>query len=110
MSKCHRYSCAGGGVSPRAPSVRIAAGAALLAAFLCATPAWASKVCLTGTSYQLRWGQQEGSQDLVTPWPPQWTTGPYCFKMDTEIGVSVVADPGENIRRWKVTGARLFSV
>ena len=101
-------SCAGGTASLHALTVRGAA-AAILAAIVVATPARASKVCLTGTSYQLRWGEQEGPQDLVTPWPPQWTSGPYCFKMDTEIGVSVVADPGENIKRWKLTGARLFS-
>jgi len=79
----------------------------LLAAW---APADASKVYLDGTSYQLRRGVTEGDADLITPWSPQWTGGPYCFAMAAQIGVRVVADPGENIRRWKLTGACLYSV
>ena len=64
---------------------------------------------LEGVSHQLRRGLVEGAPDLITPFPPQWTPGPYGFEMAQPIGIRVVADPGETIRQWRVTGARLFS-
>ncbi|MBM3494352.1 MAG: hypothetical protein FJX72_08535, partial [Armatimonadetes bacterium] len=94
----------GGVANLRLPAICI-----VLAVLASAHPAQAARVYLEGTSYQLRRGLVEGSPDLITPYPPEWTPGPYCFEMAQPIGVKVVADPGENIGRWRVTGAHLFS-
>jgi hypothetical protein len=59
-----------------------------------------------GTFYPLRWGQTEGSQDLITPVNALWN--PLCVKMGTSW--SAYLDGARNVLGWKVSDARLRSV
>jgi hypothetical protein len=71
----------------------------------------ASNLCwaqyrFNGTFYQLRWGQTEGSQDLITP--VNALGNPLCVKMGTSW--SAYLDGGGNLLGWKVGYARLRSL
>ena len=71
----------------------------------------ASNLCwaqyrFNGTFYQLRWGQTEGSEDLITP--VNALGNPLCVKMGT--GWSAYLDGVGNLLGWKVSYARLRSL
>ncbi len=59
-----------------------------------------------GTFYPLRWGQTEGSEDLITP--VNALGNPLCVKMGT--GWSAYLEGGGNLLGWKVSSARLRSL
>lgn len=71
----------------------------------------ASNLCwaqyrFNGTFYQLRWGQTEGSEDLITP--VNALGNPLCVKMGTSW--SAYLDGVGNLLGWKVSYARLRSL
>ena len=74
---------------------------------------WASNLCfadyeLVGTLYPLRWGQQEGSADMVTP--ANVLGQPLCVRMGSPFGCKLRLQGGSsNVLGWKVSSARLVS-
>lgn len=60
-----------------------------------------------GAIYPLRWGEQEGQEDLVVPYP-RWGN-PVCFKVGSQVGVRILWGPGERPCHWAVTRSTLYS-
>jgi len=73
--------------------------------------ALASNLCLaqyrfSGTFYQLRWGETEDSQDLITP--VNALGNPLCVKMGSSWSATLEGVGG--LIGWKVSYARLRSL